>query len=69
MLDRRPEALLLDEPTANLDAESGARVEAVIQRYREENYAALIWVGHDPKQRERVANAQLHIEAGRLSAA
>lgn len=69
LLARAPEALLLDEPTANLDNESRARVEALVQRYREEHDAPVLWVGHDPEQRTRVASAALQINAGRIEVA
>ena len=69
LLARAPEALLLDEPTANLDNESRAHVEALVQRYREEHAAPVLWVGHDPEQRARVAGAALHIESGRVAVA
>jgi ABC-type iron transport system FetAB ATPase subunit len=68
LLTHGPEALLLDEPSANLDAESTARVEALVQRFRTERDAAVLWVGHDPEQRTRVAVAQFRIDAGRIEA-
>jgi len=66
LLAHEPEALLLDEPTANLDNESGERVEELIRRYREERNAAVLWVGHDADQRSRVATAQLRIDSGKV---
>ena len=69
LLARGPEALLLDEPTANLDGESGARVEAFVGRYREERDVPVLWVGHDADQRARVASAALRIEGGKLEVA
>jgi len=69
LLARTPEALLLDEPTANLDAESAARAESLINRYRTERNAAVLWVGHDAQQRKRVASAQLHMTAGQVEVA
>lgn len=67
-LDRGPRVLLLDEPTANLDPDSTARVEALIRRYREANGAAVLWVTHDAAQRGRVAQRRLRLAGGRLVA-
>jgi ABC-type iron transport system FetAB ATPase subunit len=61
-----PRVLLLDEPTANLDGENGARVEALIADYREERGAAVVWVSHDPAQLERVAQRRLRLAAGAI---
>jgi putative ABC transport system ATP-binding protein len=61
-LDRQPRALLLDEPTANLDEISRRRVEALLARYRQEHGAALIWVSHDAGQRARVASRILRLQ-------
>ncbi|MGI9244328.1 MAG: ABC transporter ATP-binding protein, partial [Verrucomicrobiales bacterium] len=43
LLDRDPEFLLLDEPTANLDADTTRRVEAVILA----TGLPALWVSHD----------------------
>ena len=48
--------LLLDEPTANLDAENTNRVEALVNRYQSATGAALLWVSHDTKQLNRTAD-------------
>ena len=53
-LAHRPKALLLDEPTANLDQANVSAVESVLQAYQAESQAPLLWVSHDPQQRERV---------------
>jgi len=66
MLAQRPQALLLDEATANLDPANRERVESVVQTYRAEHDAAVIWVSHDPEQRERLGGRQLGIRNGRL---
>ena len=61
LLANRPEALLLDEPTANLDGEMTARVEALIEDYRRRHGAPVLWVSHDPAQARRVAGRRLRI--------
>ncbi|MFW3616262.1 ABC transporter ATP-binding protein [Billgrantia antri] len=68
-VSREPRALLLDEPTANLDVETGERVEAwLTARIRERGWPAL-WVAHDRRQIARVASRHWRIASGRLEAA
>ena len=55
LLTLQPQALLLDEATANLDPPNRYRVEALIQDYRLEHAAPVLWVSHDPDQRQRLA--------------
>jgi sulfonate transport system ATP-binding protein len=61
----RPQVLLLDEPTANLDPDSAAAVErwlvSVVSPER-----ALLWVSHDPAQIVRVADRVFNICEERL---
>jgi ABC-type iron transport system FetAB ATPase subunit len=66
LLMGKPEALLLDEPTANLDQNNSDRVERLISRYRNETGAIILWVSHDPEQRKRVANRSFMIRGGNL---
>lgn len=68
MLAQRPEALLLDEATANLDPANRERVERVVEAYRADYDTAVIWVSHDPEQRKRLLGGgrQLGIRDGRL---
>lgn len=61
-----PKVLLLDEPTANLDMGSTQRVEQMIEAWRREHDAAVLWVTHDPAQRARVATAHYQIVNGAL---
>ena len=61
----RPKVLLLDEPTAALDAASVAAVEALIGSKIQAGLSAL-WVTHDPAQAGRIAERQLVMEAGCL---
>lgn len=66
LLANRPRALLLDEPTASLDPDSVGRVEQLLHAYRQQHAAPVLWVSHDPAQRERVAQRVLELDAGRL---
>lgn len=65
-LMRQPGVLLLDEPTGNLDEDSTARVESLLDDYRREHDAALLWVSHDPRQAARVAQRSFVLEDGQL---
>lgn len=61
-----PKALLLDEPTANLDQQNIQRVESLIADYRTDTGASVLWVSHDPEQRKRVANRGFIIRNGTI---
>ena len=65
-LAHAPSALLLDEPTANLDQTNTLCVEALIEAWRKRSAGSVLWVSHDPAQRSRVATTQYRIEAGEL---
>lgn len=65
-LARRPHVLLLDEPTAALDVEAAAKVEAVIQRQLAGG-AAIVLVTHDPAQAARLAQQTVVMDGGRLA--
>jgi UDP-glucose/iron transport system ATP-binding protein len=62
-LEVRPRVLLLDEPTAALDAAGVTAVEALIHRHITDGMSVL-WVTHDPGQARRMAQRALHVEAG-----
>jgi ABC-type sulfate/molybdate transport systems ATPase subunit len=64
-----PEALLLDEPTANLDADSVARVEEWLTKFIRERGLPTLWVAHDGAQLERVADRRLVIVGDRVEGA
>jgi ABC-type iron transport system FetAB ATPase subunit len=68
-LVRRPDALLLDEPTANLDAESVARIESWLVEVIRTDRLPTLWVAHDAAQLDRVADRRLAIVDGRWEAA
>jgi len=62
----RPAVLLLDEPTAALDAASVERVEALLRDELGRGTAILL-VTHAPGQAERLATRRLRLEEGTLS--
>ena len=62
-----PDALLLDEPTANLDSDSVTLVENVIDAYRKERSASVIWVAHDESQLDRVSDAKMYMKDKHLT--
>lgn len=63
-----PSALLLDEPSANLDRPNTERVEAVVGDWLSRTGGCALWVSHDAGQRARVASASYPISAGTLGA-
>ncbi|HED04257.1 MAG TPA: ABC transporter ATP-binding protein [Candidatus Fraserbacteria bacterium] len=44
----RPRLVLADEPTGNLDSETGQKVMAIMQRLNREHQVAVVLVTHDP---------------------
>jgi putative ABC transport system ATP-binding protein len=57
--------LLADEPTANLDSQTGGQILALFRDLAKRENRALVVVTHDPKVRE-IADRVLHIRDGRL---
>lgn len=62
LLENRPGALLLDEPTASLDAANIEKAEQLLLDYGRSNEAPLLWVSHDPAQLSRVADRSLFMD-------
>jgi ABC-type multidrug transport system fused ATPase/permease subunit len=62
-LTRRPEVLLLDEPTAALDAETADRLGATLRALAADGPAILV-ATHDRPWAGRWADAQHHLHAG-----
>ncbi len=67
-LSFHPKALLLDEPTANLDETSKHRVEQWLCERIQRDQLPTLWVAHDPEQIRRVASAHYVINGERVEA-
>jgi len=61
----RPKIVLADEPTANLDTETGKQVMTLMRRLNEEHCVVFIVVTHDPVVTE-YAQRTVNIRDGRL---
>ena len=61
----RPALLFADEPTGNLDAETGARVEALLFDLNREAGTALVVVTHDPELAARCEQT-VRLKGGRV---
>ncbi len=66
LLANQPRALLLDEPTASLDATNVGNAERLIHAYRQQHQAPVIWVSHDKAQITRVADRVLELKANQV---
>jgi len=62
ILSRRPEALLLDEPTASLDASHTRDVEQLVSDYMRQRDVPVFWVSHDPEQLKRLTRRVMIIQ-------
>ena len=67
LLCNKPDVLLLDEPTANLDPQNVERAEALVAGLKQNGSMAVLWVSHDPAQIDRVASRELRLREGRMS--
>jgi len=65
-LVNEPEILLLDEPTASLDPDTGDWVRAYLERYVAEKKATILLASHNMGEVERMAGLVLMLKAGRL---
>jgi cell division transport system ATP-binding protein len=61
----RPSLLVADEPTANLDADSAARILEIFVAFQQVGVTVLI-ASHDQALVERYGRRVLHLEAGRI---
>lgn len=61
-----PELLLLDEPTASLDPDTGDWVRTYLERYQADSGAAILLASHNMAEVERLAGEVLMMKAGRI---
>jgi putative ABC transport system ATP-binding protein len=64
-LARRPQLILADEPTANLDSQTGAEIIRLMRRMQQMHRVSFIFSSHDPKVLEEADDA-IHIRDGRI---
>jgi ABC-2 type transport system ATP-binding protein len=64
-LINRPELLLLDEPTASLDPDTGDWVRGWLERYRAETGCSILLASHNMAEVERLCDHVLMLKQGR----
>lgn len=65
-LINRPEVLLLDEPTASLDPDTGDLVRGWLERYRVESGCTILLASHNMAEVERLCDDVLMLKRGRI---
>jgi ABC-2 type transport system ATP-binding protein len=61
-----PELLLLDEPTASLDPDTGDWVRGYLERYRDESGATILLASHNMAEVERLCSEVMIMREGRI---
>ena len=59
-----PSVLLLDEPTASLDPETGDFVRSFLENYQKENKASILLASHNMAEVERLCSSVLMMKKG-----
>lgn len=65
-LVNHPDLLLLDEPTASLDPDTGDWVRRYLEEYRDDTGATLLLASHNMAEVERLCDDVLMLRAGRI---
>lgn len=65
-LARRPQIVLADEPTANLDSKTGAEIIELMRGMQQQQHVSFVFSSHDPKVLEAADDA-VHIQDGRIT--
>jgi ABC-2 type transport system ATP-binding protein len=66
-LINKPELLLLDEPTASLDPDTGDYVRGVLEDYRAQTGASILLASHNMAEVERLCDEVLMMKQGRVA--
>ena len=61
-----PKVLLLDEPTASLDPETGDFVRSFLENYQKENKASILLASHNMNEVERLCSSVLMMKNGMI---
>jgi len=61
----RPKALLLDEPTANIEPGLALRIEAVVREISRKTGATVVFSSHNFSQASRLGDGIIHLSEGR----
>jgi len=61
-----PKVLLLDEPTASLDPETGDFVRSFLEDYQKENKASILLASHNMNEVERLCSSVLMMRNGNI---
>ena len=65
-LARKPQIVLADEPTANLDSKTGTEIIDLMRAMQQQQHVSFIFSSHDPKVLDAADDA-VHIEDGRIT--
>ncbi len=65
-LARKPQIVLADEPTANLDSKTGAEIIELMRSMQQQQHVSFVFSSHDPKVLEAADDA-VHIQDGRIT--
>ena len=65
-LINRPDVLLLDEPTASLDPDTGDMVRGWLERYRRDSGCTVLLASHNMAEVERLCDSVLMLKQGRI---
>lgn len=65
-LARKPQLVLADEPTANLDSRTGAEIIELMRSMQQRQHVSFVFSSHDPKVLEAADDA-VHIHDGRIT--